>query len=156
MKNYIILLALLTFIFASCEKKGPSSSDKIPHISDLKISTDVVRQNNPDDTLLITFSVTDGDGDIGSSADSAGIYLQDDWGSNANQFYFPDIPRDVVDPEKGIIATCTVKVPSTLHFIIRPGNPPPTKDSVKFDVYVRDDARNESNHLTTPMIYILP
>lgn len=151
MRNNIVILALVALVFASCGKKNTLS--KVPKIYDLQMTPDSVRSASNFDTVYISFKISDGDGDL--SSDSSDIYLREMVGNNKYQYAFPEIPKDVVNPDKGMIADCTIKIPASLYLIINPAIPAGESDSAKFEIYIKDKARNQSNTLVTPLIRIL-
>jgi hypothetical protein len=156
MRSRITLFALLALGILSCKKENTAS--KVPVISSLEIFPDSVKSGSAEDTLLVAFLVSDGDGDLGNDAASMkfDIFFKDNWGNNPFPFYFPDIPDELVDKTKGIIARCTVQVPAAQFLVLRPDPIHATGDTVKYEIYVEDRAGNKSNTLTTPEIYIKP
>jgi hypothetical protein len=152
MRNHIIILALLAVVTVSCKKEKNLS--KIPVISDLQMFPDSVRSASNFDTVFISFTINDGDGDL--SNDSADIYIKEIWGNNKYQYTFPEIPRDIADADKGLVAACTIKIPASLYLIINPAIPAGQSDSAQFEIFIKDEARNQSNTLKTPVIHILP
>lgn len=148
-----IAFVLLSFLaFASCEKSNNVS--KIPHISLIAFVPDSMHVNV--DTCIIEFGLVDGDGDLGNDSNSA-IYLKDSrfeaQGFIKNQF--PVIDPNIEDPKKGLEGTC----------IFTPMEPPTprldsihmaTGDTLTYELYIKDRAGNESNHIITHPLIIRP
>lgn len=164
MKRYfsILTLAALALVIHSC-KKG-NKLTQAPVISDLRMSNNIVHDGNSpvySDTVTLVFTMKDGNGDFGTTDNDTAfrIFLKDSADNNIVYGYtYPEIPRELVDPSRGLVASCTVRIDAKQKLILKPvppGNPPRTMDSVKFHLYVVDDARNESNIITTPYIYII-
>ncbi len=156
MKIRITTLALLALSIAACKKD--ELPPKPPVISSLAVSPKTVTSGSLADTVLITFDVSDENGDLGfgSSSQDVDIYLKDSWGNNPFPFYFPEIPEGLSDNGKGISARCTVRVPASQYLFIRPDPIHAKGDTVKYEIYVVDRAKQESNKLTTPNIFIMP
>ena len=152
MKARTILLISLFAIagFSACEKNTVS---KIPNIT-FTAASQALRVNL--DTMVIQFSIVDGDADIGNDTLS-GIYWKDSRFDSAgfSRADFPAIDKDVEDPKKGMQASCTffpVPQPTprfdSIHVIFG--------DTFTYEFYVQDRAGHKSNHITTPPIIISP
>jgi hypothetical protein len=152
MRSYIAILAITVFLFASCSKNNLS---KIPQISSLTITPDSIKAGSSRDTVYLKFHIVDGDGNLGNDHNSTNydIYLIDNRDSSVTGYFFPYIPSQVTSDGNGIEGDCIVKL---LAAFIVPRANHPNGDTVHYEVYVKDQAQNESNHLTTPDIYIRP
>ena len=147
--RYGLILCIGLFI-ASCTKNDVS---KIPHITLVDFyPEDTMRVNV--DTPYIEFRFTDGDADIATNGNSA-VYLKDSRfeDSGFKKFPFPVIDASILDPKKGISGTC---------YIIPLPIPTPRLDSVHlhygdtltYELYMTDNANNQSNHLVTHQLII--
>lgn len=150
-----VVIALLLFVaagFTACQK---NTASKIPQISLLYfLPQDSMKVNI--DTCFIIFSLTDGDGDIGNDSLSA-IYMKDSRYPAAGfvKTPFPQIDPSIEDPKNGLEGTCTfIPVPQpeprldSLHMA--------TGDTLYYELYIKDRAGNESNHITTHTIIVRP
>lgn len=150
MKFRVVFLLLAAMVgFAGCEKNSVS---KIPNISLIASGPNVIRVNL--DTAFVYFSITDGDADLGNDTVSV-IYWKDSRYDSLGYIKaeFPEIDPDILDPKKGLTATCVLyPVPQptprldSIHLA--------TGDTFTYEIYIKDKAGHESNHITTPPIII--
>ena len=149
-------LLLLCCAIPACKKAGGTSP--IPHIEFLGLQRDTVAPGSIKDTVYLAFHFTDGDGDLGNPPQSGkyDVFLKDsrDSAFAIQQYFFPDIPDDAIDPidglkGDGIIAIRGVTIPlraDTLH--VRHG------DTLTYRMWVKDRADHSSDTITTTPIYI--
>lgn len=143
-----VFLLFTAVFFSACEKNDLS---KIPQIGLIDFAPDSIRVNL--DTAYIVFSLVDGDADLGNS-DVSQIYWRDTRYPNTgfSQTPFPDIDGDIEDPKKGLEGRCVFSpVPQptprmdSLHLL--------KGDTMAYELFIKDRAGNESNHIfTTPLI----
>lgn len=147
--RWLAFLLLAVAFFPSCEKNTVS---KIPHISLIRFGPDVIQVNL--DTAFIEFSLTDGDADIGNDNTSQ-IYLKDTRYESAGFIPtpFPEIDGTIEDPKKGLQGVCLfIPVPQpaprtdSLHMAVG--------DTMSYEIFIKDRAGNESNHIITNQIII--
>lgn len=153
-----IFLAIAVFSFTSCKKKkGPG--DPIPVISNIMMSPDTIKAATGEDSLFIRFHFRDGDADLGNNPSSGNkdIFIADsrDTGIFFSS-YFPNIPDEIRDPEKGLEGTCTVFINSAFLMIRNDSLHLATGDTLQFTVYIKDIAGHVSNKLTTDTLYLRP
>lgn len=160
-----MLLSLLGVMvyWGGCKKKTILSP--IPHIEAVSFRTDsmkdslyLVHAGFFEDTLRLVFTFTDGDADLGN--DPAGnnydVFLKDSrYADSTLPLFFPEIRDEIRSPDYGMSGTCIILLPAaylflpdSLHRI--------TGDTLSFDVSIKDQAGNESNHYTTPRLLIRP
>lgn len=164
MRGYLTILALLILVAASCKKSN--SDPKAPLISFIGMSPDVVFSGSSEDTVFISFRISDANGDLGNpkthtSPDSFDVYMIDsrslvdtsDVIVDTLMFYFPDIPKEAINPSKPTEGYCTIAIEAAKYLFSREDTLR-ARDTVRFDVFVKDKALNASNHFTTPNIYI--
>ena len=147
-----IFILTASAIFFSCEKNMVS---KIPHISLTALVPDSMRVGY--DTAYIVFKFTDGDADLGNDTSSS-VYIKDLRFDTAGfrRYNFPVIDATIEDPKKGLSGTGYVLLPDsltkprpdTLHLL--------HGDTIAYEMYITDRARNQSNHIFTPSIIIRP
>ncbi len=156
--RYIPFVLLLALILPACQKNTVS---KIPRIDLIALIPDTAIKVNVD-TIMIEFSLVDGDGDIGygttrtTSDTISRIYLKDSRFESAGYvpIEFPTIDLTIEDPKKGLEGKCWFypipqPVPrDSLHGV--------TGDTLYYQFYIMDRAGNMSNILTTHAFRIDP
>lgn len=111
-----------------------------------------------EDTTQVTIMFTDGDGDLGSN-DSLNVFftdLRDNF--EAYQYKIPFIPEE--GAANGISGEIYIDLLTSCCYF--PDNTAPCEpsetfptDTVTFEVYIKDRAGHESNHITLPPITLL-
>ncbi len=136
---------------------------KEPRIAFLGMSKNTVAQSLLNkDSILIRFSFTDGDGDIGNTADdnTLNIFLRDSRDSFiANQYRIPFVPSEGaangISGEITVVAyTTCCYYPDELEIPCTPSLTYPV-DTLRYLIHIVDRAGNLSNVIETPDIYIL-
>ena len=149
-----ILLAFSILFFSACKKDKYTTA---PQISFKSISPNAFSSNN---TILesefapkLTISVTDAEGDLGFklNQDTAKVFIKNLLTNNLDSFNFPDLHRSA---GKNFKADVTINLFNALE-CRNSGPPRPRTDTLYFDVYVTDFAKNKSNVITTsdPVYY---
>ena len=117
----------------------------------------MVQSNFPSDTMFVTFSFTDGDGDLGSE-DSLNIFLTDKRDNFlVDRFRIPFIPEE--GSGNGIEGEIRVMV-FTSCCIYESGQPPcttgtdQTLDTLTYELFIKDRSGNESNRIETNPIVL--
>ena len=151
--RYIALVILVTLLLPSCEKNSVS---KVPFISLIAFAPDTAMIVNID-TCYFYFNIVDGDADIAGPDDTVSeIYLKDSRDSSGFQKNpFPNIDVSIEDPKKDLEAKCLffpfpwpVPRSDSLHAH--------TGDTLYYELYIKDRAGHESNHIITHTFYIRP
>lgn len=152
MRITIVIFAILALSISACKK---NNTDKTPYIANIRVSKTSVTSGSSEDTVIISFRYTDGDANIGRG-DARDIFIKDNrvQGATFNSFALPEIPDEYIDPKKGISGNAYLPLSAALFLILRPDHP--NGDTVSYEVYMVDKDGKESNHLTTPDIYINP
>ncbi|NJN77879.1 MAG: hypothetical protein HC803_05735 [Saprospiraceae bacterium] len=116
--------------------------------------TQVIAQTIPEDanraldTLIIKFSFTDGDGDLGGG-DTSNVFLIDSRLGNAGETYFISaIPQ--AGATNGISGEITVMIPEIFCF---PNSAP--RDFMTYSIQIVDKAGHYSNIVQTPPIELI-
>lgn len=152
-KSFAWLFAFMAAVsvFWGCKKED--SYSKIPEIK--FVSLEKFDYTTPFDSVVLTFSFTDGDGDIGvASTDTAtrdvfaklyelknGNYEEWVIGTPILQYALPYMePRGSNESLKGEISI------AINYNILQPN------DTIRYDVYIFDRAGNKSNTITTSSI----
>lgn len=141
--RYTLLFTIALIFFTTCKKDKFTTN---PQIKFKSISPTVIDigANVPDP--VITINITDAEGDIGiTSKDTAFIYMKNLLTNDFDSLPFPDLAaaaKSNFDAEVDITTTKVFKCKSL------PGNILHT-DTLYFEVYVKDFAKNKSNVITT-------
>lgn len=159
MTRYLTIVIAAIF-FISCSK--PPDYPNEPEITFENISKDSMRQSNLNiDSLFVTFSYTDGDGNLGWPEDDnrQSVFVIDTrTGVVENTFKIPEIPDQ--GTANGIFGEMTLRLYTTCC-IFPQGIPPCSspaaypRDSVSYEIYIVDRDGNESNRIQTPPITLL-
>lgn len=155
-------LLIVAFMY-SCVQP-PNYPDE-PIIEFLSLNKNAIAQGNGSadpDTLAVTFSFTDGDGDLGFEGDSIDVFLTDSRDNFVNRFKLPLIPDQGTG--NGISGEITLKIPNTPFNICctypngatacQP-NAEFLTDTMSFKIQIRDRSDNYSNPIQTETITIL-
>src|SRR5437899_201923 len=106
MKRLLFFLTLSPFLFTAC-KKNKSSYSVTPEISFTSLRPNQIKAASGEDTLFITFHLTDGDADLGNDVQGANkdIYAIDNRDSSIISMNFPSIPTQLQDASKGMVGS---------------------------------------------------
>lgn len=146
-------------LFQACA--SPPNYPIEPYIEYLGISKDTMNRGAmQQDTAFITFSFTDGDGDIGNK-DTIDLFVTDTrTGVTESQFRVPEVPElGASNGIKGeitfrLFTTCCI-FPPELGLDPCYGESPAFRyDTVIYEFYLRDRAGHESNRVQTDPVYI--
>lgn len=159
---YKLSWALLLLFVASCT--NAPEFDIAPEIGFVSISKSTMVQDlNPTDSLFLIISFKDGDGDLGTDVNSTmkNIFLIDSRSNViAERYKIPPIPA--VGKQKGIEGEITLKVFTTCcrfddieEFEQCDAPPDIPSDELYYEIYMIDDAGNESNRVQTSVITLL-
>lgn len=151
MKNILFAaFALVVIGFVMCIR--PPDYPIIPKIEFVRMSKNTMKQGNTSsDSLRLTLSFEDGDGDIGSN-DSLNVFLTDtrQSGATPEAFRMPLVPeqgaKNGISGEISLLVYTTCCLPTCEPSLNKP------VDSLFYDVYIKDRAGNKSNVLRTPLI----
>ena len=153
-------LGLLAFALACA---SPPDYPMEPFIKDMQLSKDTLQRATKGnvflDSTFVSFSFTDGDGDIGDQ-DSINLFLKDLRDNVVLKNRIPFVPE--LGASNGIKGQITVKVYTTCCifppqlgldpcFDTDPSFP---FDEVVYEIYITDRAGHKSNVLQTAPIYI--
>ncbi len=157
-----ILSALVVLVLNQSCQEAPNYPDE-PEIVYMGLSkADVLqgRPMNPNDTLTIMFSFTDGDGNLGSN-DSLNVFLTDSRDGFRHTFKIDKF--ETVGAANGISGEVELRLPNKGYFcctfpvtaqacIVVDGFP---TDTLIYEIQVRDENDNYSNVVRTDPIVIL-
>ena len=150
-----MLVLLTSILFLSCKKDKYSSTPQITYTS---LSPDSwSRENlNPNGGPLLTFQLTDAEGDFGfqDGKDTSYVYVKNLTipPFEMDSFKFPALP---LSDKKNLNVAVDVSLTEALKCSPLPS---PHTDTIYFEVYVQDFAKNKSNvlQLPQPVYYYCP
>lgn len=145
MRNpFLFTIAIL--LFAACKKDKYTT---VPQIKFEKLSHNAVDLSINSATPIVTLSITDAEGDLGkTSTDTAFIYMKNLLTNTFDSVPFPDLQTA---SKSNFKANVDVTITKVLKCKSLPGTPPPLHtDTLYFEFYVKDFAKNKSNVITTP------
>ena len=156
-----LLLVLLSVgaVIASCQ--NPPEYPLEPVIEFMSLDKNTIEQGTGNaDTIRVTFSFTDGDGDIGDDENGElNLFLTDlRKDVPADNYRIPKVPP--LGANNGIQGEVTFKLLQTCC-IFPGGIPTPCSpstdypvDTVQYEFYITDRSGKESNRIVTPPILI--
>lgn len=158
---YLIFLAIAGI--TACTKTP--DYPKEPRLTYKGVNKTVITQGSttaPNDTLVVSFTFTDGDGDLGDG-DSLNIFLFDSRDSSLTPGNIKPIPEqgsgNGISGE--ILVTLATKAPASKLCCIFPDrrtcftDPRYAQDTFSYSIQMRDRAGNWSNSIRTDVITIL-
>ena len=157
------IFALFILLFALACTKPPDYPDE-PVIEFISLSrSEMVQSSLLSDSITVTISFTDGDGDIGEETNTAQIFITDPR-YNTPAVLTKSIPYV---PEQGAgngisgtmafsvyPACCFYDTPAGIQITCEPLEGYPT-DILQYEIYIKDRAGNESNTVVTDPITLL-
>jgi hypothetical protein len=145
MRN-LFIIAIISLIAVSCNKKH--KYDNIPKLTFSKLSQNSV-QAGSDTTLLISFLFEDGDGNIGFGTNN--LFLKDSRDTQWLPYTIPVIPEKF-NPDNGLAGVMIVDYEAAF-LLLRSDSLHLESDTLTWDIYMKDQAGNVSNTITTsPLI----
>lgn len=159
MRYLLIIICYLALLFCNSSCRSGSGFSNTPEISFISISKDTFNQGLLRDSIFVTIGFRDGDGDLGSKEINKNIILID---SRTNEEYaFFNIPEALADVQTGVEGEIMMKVYSECCLFANENIPPcsivddtPTNE-LTLDIKLIDDAGNESNTITSPILTII-
>lgn len=152
--RYLVIIAFLCFLFWGCKKDKFTTEPQIAYKS---LTPNVVDASLPFQVMpVLTLEVTDSEGDLGlTSKDTSRIYIKNlVTGKTDSSLVFPDISGVVKRNFQGDVAI-TIDSGTLLEGTTRPR---PKTDTLFYEVYIKDFAKNKSNVIRTndPVFVIFP
>lgn len=146
--RYTLLMAILVFLFVGCKKDKFTTA---PQISFKSVNPDNWLRGTTLDQFfpVLTISITDAEGDLGfiAGSDTSFVYITN---LRTNRFDSIRLPNISQAAGKNFQADVAINLKNFL------GVPNANKqDTIYFDVYVKDFAKNKSNVMRTgkPVYY---
>ena len=157
MKSIFSLFVVLLITFAACVR--PPDYPIEPRLEFLGLSKNTVLQGLTKDTLYLSVSFTDGDGDIGFQNNDSTLFVVD---TRRNGARINDVQGLPSVPEQGAGNGITGEIRMRINGgcctnTLVPCSAPfkYSRDTVVYEIYIKDRAGHESNRVKTPPIYIL-
>lgn len=142
--RYTLLFTIAILGFTACKKDKYTTE---PQITYKKLSHNAIDLSPTSATPIVTLDITDAEGDLGiTSKDTAFIYMKNLLTNTFDSVPFPDLQSAGKSRFKAEIDLTLTKVIKCRSL---PGNPLHT-DTLYFEFYVKDFAKNKSNVITTP------
>jgi hypothetical protein len=150
--RYSLLFAIAILFFTACKKDKYTTAPQIvfKSFNPAEGST----YNRVDDQPVMVLEITDAEGDLGniSATEISKVYIKNMLTSKEDSIDFPDL-RSV--SKSNFKANIEIGLFSVMGGRSLPFNQRPYQDTLHFEVYVKDFAKNKSNVILTdkPFIY---
>lgn len=152
--RYSLVLTMAILLFTACKKDKFTSE---PQISYKSINPNAALSNiscNFQNIPVLTFHITDAEGDLGYiiGKDTSYVFIKNLLTNRLDSVKLPDIHTAAV---KNFSADIDINLCS---FLAASNRPRPKTDTLYFEVYVKDFAKNKSNTIRTndPVYFISP
>ncbi|HQW85361.1 MAG TPA: hypothetical protein PK987_12885 [Ferruginibacter sp.] len=150
--RFTLVFAIIVLLFAACKKDKFTTA---PQISFKSYNPDQGSNYSTNaDEPVMTLEITDAEGDLGfiAGSDTAKIYIKNLLTSKEDSLIFPDLSAAGKSNFKAEIELGLLNVMGGRNL---PVNQRPYLDTLYFEVYVTDFAKNKSNILVTsqPFFY---
>ena len=147
--RYTLILTIAILVFTACKKDKFTTA---PQLKFKSISPTVIASSGLGAEPVLTFNITDAEGDIGiTSKDTAYIYMKSLLTNDFDSLPFPNLQTASKSNFQADVDFSTRKVFKCKPI---PGGALHT-DTLYFEVYVKDFAKNKSNVIKTgyPVYY---
>ena len=155
MKSLFLLgvLGMLTWA-VGCKS---TTHSPVPHIDQQTIAPDSIHAGFYEDTVHLYFHFTDGDADLGTT-DGKYVFIKRNVDTQQAVFAIPQISSALRDPVYGMEGTAIINLPAAYPILYPREDSFHLKhgDTVTLEFFIKDQAGNESNHLTTLPIIVRP
>lgn len=141
-------LLILLLLVAGCTRK--STLSEVPKITFNSLNPQVLRAGSSTEATQISFTVEDGDGDIGFG--TRNLYLVDSRDESEVAMIIPTIPQEY-QPQKGLKGTVEV-IYLAAWLSLRPDTNHLTRDTLRWKIYIKDEAGHTSNTIYTDSLYL--
>ena len=150
--RYTVIIIIISLFAVSCGKDKYSTT---PQIEFKSVKPNALRSDLPISQQVMpvmTISITDAEGDLGfiNGKDTAFVYIKSLINNSVDSFIMPDIQILAGKNYEGdLLITPPFK---------RSTRPSPKVDTLFYEIYVKDFAKNKSNVILTPdpVYYIVP
>ena len=146
MMRFTLLIILSVFLFTACKKDKYTT---VPQISFKSFNPDQGSNysDNSNEPIMV-LEITDAEGDLGfiAGSDTAKIYIKNLFTNKEDSMFFPDLSTA---GKSNFKATIELGLLNVLGGRNLPTNQRPYMDTLHFEVYVTDFAKNKSNVIVT-------
>ena len=160
--NYLGILLFSSGLFLLVLTFGcvtPPEYPLEPIIEFVSMSKDTMPRGFASDSVLVTLSFTDGDGDIGRKDTISDVFITDSRDSNVTKGRIPFVPE--LGASNGIKGEISVVIdnsccifPNQLYDGCSEELPSYPYDQVVYAIYIVDRSGNKSNTVALPPIYL--
>ena len=146
--RYTLLIVMLAMMLSACKKDKYTTA---PQISYKSIKPDVISLNIPipnQQIPVLTIKITDAEGDIGfiDHQDTSKLFIKNLLtGKTDSTLLLPDISSAII---KNFQAEVGIKLSSNI-LIEGTTRPRPKTDTIYYEIYIKDFAKNKSNVIRT-------
>lgn len=152
MRVPLIISAAVVMLLSACGKDKYTTEPQIKFKDiDPQYATTDLTSLNKDQAPKVTLEVTDEEGDLGfiANKDTAKVFVKNLLTSGIDSFNFPDLQTSA---GKRFKADVVINLFNSLE---RTPGPVPHTDTIYFEIYVTDFAKNKSNVIVTdkPVYY---
>jgi hypothetical protein len=155
--NFLLLAAAVVLMYAACVKPPNYPNEPVIEFKSLSKNT-LLQSSLGEDSVVIAFTFTDGDGDLGFTDDSESIFIVD----GRDSFMKPSYRIPYIEQQgagNGISGEIFIVLPTTCC-IYQNGIPPCESgaiapqpfDTVFYRISIQDRAKNRSNEIQTAPI----
>lgn len=162
MKSIFFFTLLLLGVLTSCTQPPDYPIEPVLEFTSLSRNT-MIQGSGPQDSLIVNFSYTDGDGDLGNNSDSLDVFFTDTRLANGVPLTYklPFVPLQGTG--NGISGEISIQIPTSCCTV--PDNPQINlcdnpipdmfpRDTLVYEIYIKDRAGNESNRILTDDIIL--
>lgn len=151
---YIIAGLTCFLLLSSCEKE--ESYPPVPAIENRGYNTNTINVVKDTGDWIWSFTFVDGNGNIGTQAVDTAIrvFVINLVTGDTIKLPFPAIPANARGGKKYVKGSGTVRLRKNAFFHPRAFPVDRTKDTFRYEMYIIDDSKFESNRITTDAIYV--
>lgn len=149
MRVSALFLMAAVWSFVSCNKETKYSN--IPKIKFQTMNPGMVKAGS-DSSVIVKFEFEDGDGDIGYNVNNV-FFIDQRFASDTVPFAIPVIP-DRFNPDNGITGIIQVEYEAAF-LLLRPDSLHAETDTLRWDIFMKDEAGNISNLITTSELILV-
>lgn len=146
-QNVIVLTGLGSCLLLTTCTKETTDYGPVPAIEWVSVSAQQIKAHQ--DSLIITISYQDGDGDLGENRnDAKNLFVRDSRNNVVYQFRIKQLaPRNTVIAIKGKLDVILKQIPLVF------GNEP---EQVIYSLHIVDRKGHQSNTVQTPALVVIP
>jgi hypothetical protein len=146
------LLGGATLLYSCKKSEAPPSA---PQIALLDVTPRSVVAANPEDTVFISMSFEDKNGDVGvgTSTSDYDLFLIDSRDSSQIGYRIPQLPSETNEEKPGLKGTIILAV-EAFGLILREDSLHTETDTLSWKIYIKDLAGHTSNTITTPEVVL--